>query len=239
MTWSGLTMDYIHSIERTATVSEVVDDLRRKIILNGFQQGEVLSELALSKEYCVSRGSIRPALYELEKEGLLQTLPNGRKTVIEITEKDIVDLYQVRFLLESEAIRLVLEQKSVNYAPLAEAVHNLEELTDEPNLAVLHKERQKVHEEFHRTIVEMSGNKALIQCWITQQPLQFALSTINAETIREDAHTDEYVVKHKRILEMLILKDQSLFEYMRNHICVEATNTTLTGIKQIQKNTER
>lgn len=228
-------MNYINSIERTTTVSEVADALRRKIILNEYKHGDLLSELLLSKEHSVSRGSIRPALYELEKEGLIQTLPNGRKKVLGITEKDIVDLYQIRFLLESEAVSLVLKQPSVNYTTLAATIHKLEELTNETDVALLHQKRTDIHEKFHRAIMEMSENRSLIQCWMTQQPLQVALSTINAETIHADDYIDEYVVKHRKILEMLITKDWSLVEYMRKHICVDAMNTTLTGIKRMKK----
>lgn len=93
----------INSIDRTATVANVVDAIRNKIILQEYPAGQKLTELALSAEYKISRGSVRTALQVMENEGLIATLPNGRKLVVGITEKFVTDLYETRGMLECES----------------------------------------------------------------------------------------------------------------------------------------
>lgn len=113
----------INSIDRTATVANVVDAIRNKIILQEYPAGQKLTELALSAEYKISRGSVRTALQVMENEGLIATLPNGRKLVVGITEKFVTDLYETRGMLECEAARLILAQERVDYTGLAEIVN--------------------------------------------------------------------------------------------------------------------
>ena len=208
----------ISSIERTTTVASVVEKLRRKIILNGYIKGISLTEVELATSYGVSRGSIRSALQVLEGEGLVETLPNGRKIVIGLSEKDIHDLYRVRAILESEAVKTILECPYLNYAPLANDVHEFEELLKEDDEDALIKKRIRINIRFHRTLMEMCGNRSLIRCWIQQQSLAETLAEINSEVLQVKSHHEEYIQKHQEILRLLILKSPTAVDYIKEHL---------------------
>jgi len=226
--------DYISSIERATTVASVVEQLRKKIILGAYPVGELITENNISEECGVSRSSIRTALHVLEQEGLIKVLPNGRKLVVGLSEKDIHDLYQVRSLLECSAVELILKRSSINYATLANKVHDFEELLDEQEEKVVIKRRNQVNLEFHRTLLEMSNNQSLLRCWTLEQPLMSVLSEINSENLTTGTHLEEYVQKHSEILRMLLTKDFSVVEYVKQHVEEDALNTTLLGLKKRQ-----
>ena len=222
----------ISSIDRTTTVASVVGQLRREIILNNYTAGASLPEVELSSTYGVSRGSVRSALQVLESEGLIETLSNGRKLVIGLSEKDIHDLYHVRALLECEAVETILKQSHSNYASLANDVYMFEELLKEDVELEIVKKRIRINVHFHRTLMEMCENRSLWRCWMQQQPLTETLAEINSETIRANAHHEEYIEKHKKILKMLMAKDKTVVQYITEHIEEDALNTTLSGIKK-------
>lgn len=224
--------DYISSIDRATTVAGVVEQIRKKIIFGGYPVGESITENNISDEYGVSRSSVRTALHVLEREGLIQVLPNGRKLVVGLSEKDINDLYQVRSLLECSAVKLILKMPSVNYATLANKVHDFEELLSECDEKIVIKRRNQINLEFHRTLLEMSNNQSLLRCWILEQPLLSALSEINSENLTTGKHLEEYVQKHAKILEMLLTKDLSVVEYVKRHVEEDALHTTLAGIEK-------
>lgn len=77
---------------RTARVSEratawgayksITDALRRRIVAGEFVAGSLLpSEAALTKEFSVSRNTLRRALSDLEQDGLIKALP-GRGRIV-------------------------------------------------------------------------------------------------------------------------------------------------------------
>ena len=79
-----------------ATPEKIANQMRVDLIRGNYGAGEKLSEKELAERFDASRSSVRTALQILSNEGLLRTLPNGRREVIEFTEKQLKDLYDVR-----------------------------------------------------------------------------------------------------------------------------------------------
>jgi DNA-binding GntR family transcriptional regulator len=76
------------------------------------------SQLALSRNLDVGRTPLREALRLLQSEGLVAGEPNRRVRVAELSARDLEDLYILRILLETAAVRLTIP--SLNSADLAE-----------------------------------------------------------------------------------------------------------------------
>lgn len=91
-------------IERALLKPQIVDLLRSHIIFGRIPPGTPLRERELATTLHVSRIPVREALQELEKEGLVVSTANNRRHVIELTERDIRELYEVRLLLETRAV---------------------------------------------------------------------------------------------------------------------------------------
>ncbi|MET7683260.1 GntR family transcriptional regulator [Streptomyces sp. NPDC005423] len=82
--------------------SELYWRVRRDVMDGRFPPGSPLLETALSSSYGVSRTPMREALGLLEHDGLLERAPRGFR-VRSGTAEDVVEIYEARIALESEA----------------------------------------------------------------------------------------------------------------------------------------
>lgn len=95
------------AVDRVPTLADQVYQSLRTHLRNGsLRGGEPIQEAQISAQMGVSRTPVREALGRLANEGLLI---QGRRSFVtpELSRKDIDDIYQIRFLVEPEAIRAV------------------------------------------------------------------------------------------------------------------------------------
>jgi len=93
-------------VDRTPTLADqVYQSLRVHLRDGSLRGGEPIQEADVSAQMGVSRTPVREALSRLANEGLLI---QGRRSFVtpELSRKDIDDIYQIRFLVEPEAIRV-------------------------------------------------------------------------------------------------------------------------------------
>jgi DNA-binding GntR family transcriptional regulator len=82
----------------------VYNQLRDNIGSHQIRPGERLQEVSLAAQLGVSRTPVREALARLESEGMI--VVEGRGFVVpELTDADIEEIYELRFLLEPAAAR--------------------------------------------------------------------------------------------------------------------------------------
>ena len=224
----------INSIDRTSSSALLADQLRRDIILRKYTKGYLFNELALAESMNASRASIRTALIELEREGLVCTLSNGRKMVEEFDGQTIIDIYQVRAVLECKAAELILKKEIIDCTKMMKCIHEFELLLVEKNVEKMVQERAKNDAIFHRAIMEQSGNRYLLQCWLSQEPIYVTLRSLQARIIHPEAQYSEYILKHKTILDLFLNRDPSIVSYLNEHIS-GATSMLIKNIKIISE----
>lgn len=93
----------IKPLDRPAGLADrVYHQLRDSIGNHQIRPGERLQEVNLAAQLAVSRTPVREALARLESEGMI--VVEGRGFVVpELTDTDIEEIYQLRFLLEPAA----------------------------------------------------------------------------------------------------------------------------------------
>ncbi len=96
-----------------AALNDPYEQLKEAIYLGDLQPGQQLTETTLAQSFQVSRTPIREALARLEQDGLLVRTRNGL-TVRERTAGEVLDIYDVRVLLESAAGRTAAERRTNN-----------------------------------------------------------------------------------------------------------------------------
>jgi DNA-binding GntR family transcriptional regulator len=98
--------DSLQKIERFELVGErVYRQLRSYLWSGNVRWGEILRESVLATRLGVSRTPIREALTRLASEGFLEI--RGRSFAVPLlTEDDIEDIYHLRVLLETDAVKL-------------------------------------------------------------------------------------------------------------------------------------
>src|SRR5687768_8649634 len=83
--------------------SQVVNILKHAIFYGKLQPGELLPELPLAKKLKVSQSTVREALAELERYGLVVRVSNRGTVVASLAVADIQDRMKVRLALEEMA----------------------------------------------------------------------------------------------------------------------------------------
>jgi len=118
--------DLVSASKRRYQTSEerAADVIRRAILAGTFAPGERLPQTELAEAMDISRIPIRSALRTLESEGLVRFLPHRGVVVSSLTAGERGELYELRAVIESHAIR-----RSVARATPA-ALHELRDIVD-------------------------------------------------------------------------------------------------------------
>ncbi len=138
----------------------VYDDLREAIIGGEYTPGERLRTEALAERFGTSRTPVREALVLLEGDGLVELEPRRGAVVRSFDAADLVDLYEVRAILEARAAQLAaLRLTREDLDALDATCDRAESMAGSGKVAI--ETLIASNDEFHRVIVEASGSARL------------------------------------------------------------------------------
>ena len=100
----------INSNEYLPLRDVVFNTLRDAILTGKLQPGERLMENQLAEKLGVSRTPIREALRMLKLENLVELTPRKGAQVLDMSEKDIVNVLEIREVLEGLAAQLACKK---------------------------------------------------------------------------------------------------------------------------------
>ncbi|MEO8780868.1 MAG: GntR family transcriptional regulator [Bradyrhizobium sp.] len=134
--------------------------IEEDIVLGRRQPRERLIEQDLCDLFQTHRGDVRLALFELEKKGLVERIPNRGAMVRGLTPSEVTEIYAVREELEVMAVRIIP-------FPVAPAdINRLEELQRQHSAAVVKGDLLTVfysNLRFHQMVFGLCGNACLIE----------------------------------------------------------------------------
>jgi DNA-binding GntR family transcriptional regulator len=134
--------------------------IEEDIVLGRRQPRERLIEQDLCDLFQTHRGDVRLALFELEKKGLVERIPNRGAMVRGLTPLEVKEIYAVREELEVMAVRIIpfpVDQQEIN---------RLEELQRQHSTAVARGDLLTVfysNLRFHQVLFGLCGNACLIE----------------------------------------------------------------------------
>jgi DNA-binding GntR family transcriptional regulator len=91
-----------------SNVDVAVEALRDAIVDGRLKPGQRLKEIPLAEQLGVSRGPIRDALRLLERDGLVELIPNRGAVVPEVRAVDVLEVYALRAALGSLALHMLM-----------------------------------------------------------------------------------------------------------------------------------
>ena len=198
------------------TAQRVYAKLREDILNGEREPGTRLGEMALCKEFNVSRGPVRAALSLLAEAGILTIVPHSGASVRVISREDARALYEVRAALESEAASLAAAAIGPNTA---------EQLRD---LLLEHTRQVKFHptgayvqtkksSDFHLVVARLSDNPVLLHYLSKELYPQMALLRSRHKHVQGRGLTA--LKEHQRIAEAILEGDSEVAGIlMRRHI---------------------
>lgn len=213
--------------------NKVAEYLKQEIFLENYRGGDHILEAKVAKELDVSRAPVREAIKELEKEGLIETIPRKGSFVASFNEDDIKEVFEIRVILEGRMMEIIIEDDLLDEKDFK----NLEKLIEEM-LVVVDKdipEDEKVVElnekdmAFHKYLWEKTNRK------FTQRILKMIHNQLKLAMIidaRKEDSLEESARDHYEIIKNLKRKDLGkLRQALIDHIV--SYNESLMSRKEI------
>jgi DNA-binding GntR family transcriptional regulator len=196
-----------------ATADIIAASLEEEIVLGRRHPRERLVEQDLCDRFNTHRGDVRLALFELEKKGLIERIPNRGAIVRDLTPKEVMEIYAVREELEVMAARIL------PFPVAASDLAKLDELQKKHSAAVDSGDMLTVYRtnlQFHQTIFGLCGNACLIE---TIERLAQKVSGIRAYANAFPEALDRVRRDHVEIVDALrASRRDELIDLTRRHL---------------------
>jgi DNA-binding GntR family transcriptional regulator len=209
-------------IQQSSAVDQLYDRLRIEIIHGDIPMGSKISEAELSRNYNVSRSTVREAIGRLESTYLVSRKANAGARVVELGIEELLEIYQVREALEGMACRLAATKMSE--AEIAELDALLKAHMQSSELQAGHAYYQKEGDlDFHYRLVKGSQNSKLIhllcdELYTKLRMYRYQFGMLSPRAV--DAYTE-----HQHIVQAISDRDGEMAEMlMRRHIRASRLN---------------
>lgn len=187
------------------------EQLFQAIETGDLKPGDRLLETDLAARFGVSRTPVREAIRRLEAEGIVTHMPRVGAVVRALGQQEIVELYEMRIVLETTAASM-----AAKHASSAE-IRTLENLNAQ--MAECPKDPIKVarlNRHFHRCIMQAARNQFLSHSY---QALSHALILLGKTTLETEPRVATVVAQHEDIIEALkAAQPQDAKVAMRDHM---------------------
>ncbi len=201
--------------DRRKVTDWVYEELKAAIVDLRLAPGEPLREATLAEQLGVSKTPIRQALTMLEQEGLVETTSFKGAIVAGYSRQDLLEIYELRELLENAAARAAAASMSdedrARLDRISRESRRLRRANEGARLAALVSEFDDVL--FDLDQVQNTRIRALIE------NLRAHLTRIGHLTEGIPGRIEASVDEHEKIVKAITARDQDLAEqYMGDHI---------------------
>ncbi|MDO4530393.1 MAG: GntR family transcriptional regulator [Bacillota bacterium] len=193
----------------------VFNTLRDAILTGKLVPGERLMENQLAEKLGVSRTPVREALRMLELENLVELVPRKGAQVLDMSEKDIVNILEVRSALEGLATSLACKKMT------KEDLQQLKNLEVDFEKAVAENDVEHfvdIDEDFHDMIFAATENDKLISIF---RNLRIQLYRYRMAQAKNNETSMSTIVAHHR----------SIIRAIENHDAEEGASIAQGHIK--------
>lgn len=169
-----------------------------------------LRETELAERLGISRTPVREAIRQLEADGLVVHLPRQGASIRRLDYVEVIELYEMRAVLEGTAARLAARVASdIEIEELTALNADLSRATPGPAA-------QESNRQFHRTLLDAARNRFLMK---SMSALQKTLLILGPTTLADPTRANEAVAEHDAVLHGLRARDANLAEdAMRTHV---------------------
>lgn len=184
----------------------LLDDIRS----GALGPGARLRETELAERLGISRTPVREAIRQLEADGLVTHLPRQGATIRSLDHAEVVELYEMRAVLEGTAARLAARAASDI------ELDELEALNAELAAAPAGPQSREMNRQFHRSLLDAARNRFLVK---SMSALQKTMLILGPTTLADPSRAAVAVREHSAVLEALRARDGARAEAaMRIHV---------------------
>lgn len=156
----------IRQLPRYSLSDAVYRVLRDKIISKAFPPGSRLDLKTLGQQIGTSRSPINYALQRLQTEGLVQIIPYKGTFVTVLTPEDILELYDMRRVLEVYAAEVCVQNiTESDLLAIRQTLDALDRKLSTDSNDQVYLDCLELDHQFHGLIVESAHNSRLKRFW--------------------------------------------------------------------------
>jgi DNA-binding GntR family transcriptional regulator len=148
-------------IQMTTSVASACKVIRQCIQAGTYPGGSWIREMTIAQMAKVSRTSVRQALNMLALEGFVELHPNRGAMVVDWNDENLLEVFDVRVMLESYACELAAERATAqDIETLKQHADSFSELVEKDH-KLLRQKITLVNNELHQQILQSCGNQRL------------------------------------------------------------------------------
>lgn len=187
-------------------LNEQAYDHLQKLITDGqLSYHEIYSETKLAKELGISRTPFRDAIHRLAQEGYIDIIPSKGFRLHQITERDVIETFQIRTALETyctmQIARDVKEKNNANLRPFFKELGWLME-----NMKEVMENDQGIDEfceydfRFHRKIIDYLENEQFSSVFAS---FLYRMKRLAKLSLQHEGRMAQTVEEHQAILDSM------------------------------------
>ena len=191
---------------------QAYEDVKALILSGGLPKDVFLSQRMLAAKVDTNITTIRTALRQLERDGLIENVPRWGVRIPVETEERLRDLYFVRDILEIAAVRRIVEMRdTVDAGALREKAKIADAFARKlPDNVVAFSQ---AHFDFHLEVAKQSGSELLF----------YSLNRVHFRNwlLWHDVRLwkNRHLIDHQKLVEIILTApEEEVIRYMRIHI---------------------
>ncbi|MBP0484544.1 GntR family transcriptional regulator [Sagittula salina] len=215
--------DTARPLQGQSAYERLCEDIRSGVL----RPGARLLETEIAERLQVSRTPVREAIRRLEAEGLVDHQPRTGAVVRKLDYPEIMELYEMRTVLEGTAARLAARAASdMELEELRRINTEMEESTGDPHALV------RLNRQFHARLMDAARNRFLLKA---ASAVEKTLLIIGRSNMELPDRAREAVMEHASVVAGLTARDGIGAETaMRAHL----ENAQLARLRLLRKDLE-
>jgi len=195
---------------------EVATRIRNMIFDRQLAPGQWIDELALARDWQISRTPLREALKVLAAEGLVVSVPRQGCKVAEMSEDDAEELFPVMALLEGRcAFEAVRKAGEADIRRLQRLHEQLERYAASRDIDGYYR----ANHEFHSTVQALAGNR-----WLDRATgdLRRFVRLLRGRQLNWPGRIEASINEHRVLLDAIVQRDAARAErVMHDHLMAQ------------------
>lgn len=215
-------------IDHTALSEKVYLILRTKILKRELKFGEKLLTDKMASQLGVSRTPVKDAVNRLAMEGLVEKVARRGTFVTTLTPQDVVELLDLRLLLELYAAEKVLEKNKVEslLTEMGKCMASIDRAanSDDPDYDAY----MSWNRELHLSLIRLAGNNRLLQMYRSLN-IHLQVARVHySHTVADVAQTQQ---EHKAIHEAF---ESGNWQQVKKAISAHINNVETTVLRTLE-----
>jgi DNA-binding GntR family transcriptional regulator len=189
------------AIARSTLTRQIYELLLNRLLNGSMRPGQRLVEAEIAASVGTSRGPVREAIGLLQRDGLVRADPFVGASIIDPDDREIVEIYYLRSVMEGYAALLVVQRRTADQIAELRAITTRMRETRGPRTTA---RLRQLDAQFHGTLVQLADDQQLWQMW-NRMRSQVALYLSTVEEAFSDG--ERLARMHDTIVEAVLSGD--------------------------------